>query len=207
MKKLADVIAIDDRHIASELEVARYERGRVHDTRRELLVLSGVHDALDEEGREAIVRGQERPTRALHLVRQWLASRKPVLVLVGSVGIGKTVAAGHALASRPGRYLEAPEACLLHRDRDGREAWRRLIRCELLVIDELGTEPHAGMAAETLQAVINVRQALPRRTLIMGNLSRLTLEKRYDARTVSRLRKHAVFRALQEADLRTEGES
>lgn len=201
-RRLADVIRIDDRHIASDAEVARYERGRAESARRELLVLSGVYDVLDEEGREAIVRGRERTTRALTLVRQWLASAKPVLVLFGTVGVGKTVAAASALAAHPGRYTEAADACSLHRDRDRRDEWRRLTRCELLVLDELGTEPNAAHAVETLQAIVNARQALPRRTLIMGNLDGAAFAKRYDPRTVSRLRKQAVFRAIHGTDLR-----
>jgi len=107
-------------------------------------------------------------------------------MLLGDPGQGKTVAAAWALSRCAGRYIRANELCELRASRwRGRDRYQKHLTTELLVIDELGTEADISLAAPTLQDVIDARQRLPRRTLLLGN--DLDLVARYDARTLDRL--------------------
>jgi hypothetical protein len=191
--------------IASPEEIEAYERERAESARAELLELSGISDALDRDGLNAVVRDRAKETRGLELVRQWLASRWPMMVMLSPPGLGKTVSAAWALARHPGRYVEAQELCRMRTSRvpGDREAYERLRRCELLVVDELGCEdvPHSESKA-TLQDVVNVRQRKPRRTLLLGNLSREQFDGRYDPRTIDRMRDAAIFRGIRGESMR-----
>jgi len=201
---LEDVLARAEASLASDVEIAEWEREQASRTRHELLTLSGIGDALSQVGADAIVRDRPSETHCLRLVRSWLASRRPVLALFGGVGVGKTVAAAWALARTPGRYVRAHDLTRMRRGDFGQpdpDYWRH-VRGELLVIDELGTEENAEHAGATLWDALDRRLRLPRRTLLLGNLDRQTLETRYDGRTLSRLREVAVLRAVRGADMR-----
>lgn len=202
---LADVLSRLEGQIASDEDVARWERRRAEDLRHDLLRQSGVIEVLSQGGADAVVGDRCRTTRALDLVRQWAASSRPVFALFGGVGVGKTVAAAWALARMPGRYVRADELTALRRGEYGRgpnEEYRRHLRGELLVVDELGIEEHAGHATATLYDVFDKRQRLPRRTLLLGNLDEATLATRYDDRILSRLREVGVVRSVRGEDLR-----
>lgn len=189
--------------LSSDEDIAAWERDRAAETREELIALSGVRDVLSRKGAEAVIADRCRPTRAVDLVRQWLASKVPALVLFGDIGVGKTVAAAWALSRVPGHYVVANALTRMMRSDYGNPTaeYVRLMRCELLVVDELGIEEHREHAAAMLYDVVNGRQG-KRRTLIMGNLDRDAFEKRYDARTISRLHEVGVIRSVKGADLR-----
>lgn len=86
-----------------------------------------------------------------------------------------------------------------------REAGPELTGAELLLIDDLGTEPMIpGITIETLFAVINERQFAKKATVIATNLDRTELFNRYGDRIFSRLfasREYAVI-TLKGKDLR-----
>lgn len=201
---LAGVLARLEGQIASDDEVAIWESRRAADLRHDLIRQSGVLEVLSQKGADAIVGDRCLPTRALDLVRQWVASSHPVLCLFGSVGAGKTVAAGWALSRMPGRYVRADELTVMRKADYGRASddYARHLRGELLVVDELGIEERADLATETLLAVLDRRQRLPRRTLLLGNLDAQHLAKRYDERVLSRLRESAIVRSVRCADMR-----
>lgn len=171
-------------------QVARWEAQQQHRDRRDRLDASGIIERLDEGGAPAIIDDTPMDTRALRLVRTWLMSSRPALVLLGDPGQGKTVAAAWALARMPGRYITAQSLCELHPlSKNWREKsrWYQHLRTELLVIDELNRETDATIATVCLQDVIDVRQRAPRRTLLLGNITLADFVKRYDGRTLDRL--------------------
>lgn len=172
----------------SEDELERWEAKQGERARRDRLDASGISERLDAEGALAVINDTPRPTRALTLVRPWMLSSRPMLALFGDVGQGKTVAAAWALARVAGRYVTAQALCEL-RAAGWRERGRfeSHLRTELLVVDELGRERDAAQALETLMEVVDMRQRLPRRTLLLGNIDAATLIARYDKATLDRL--------------------
>ncbi len=193
LAKLDDALsAVIDRartFAVSEEEFQAWETEEVTRQRKRLLDASGVSERLDSDGEKAIVANEMLDTRALQLTRGWLLSSRPALVLLSRPGGGKTVAAGWALARLPGRYYRARdlEELMLGTTVRERDAYRAARSCELLVIDELGSERGQGDAADMLQDIIDARQRLPRRTMLLSNLDPARLVARYDDRTLDRL--------------------
>jgi DNA replication protein DnaC len=173
--------------VVSDEEIARFEAQQGERDRRDRIESSGIGEHLDESGAAAIIADRPTETRALALVRTWLISSRPMLVLTGPPGVGKTVAAAWALSRLPGRYARAQELCEMRENWRERARWATHLRCEILVVDELGLERDPALAKETLQDVVDKRQRTPRRTLLLGNLDKAGLVARYDARTLDRL--------------------
>ena len=204
VKTLRDVMRIAGESLASQDEIDAWESDHARQQREELIQLSGIGEVLGLGGADVVVADRCLETKALCFVRQWLASRRPMLILFGSKGLGKTVAAGWALSRMAGRYIEAQALCTMRRDHFGgpSEAYERALRSGLLVVDELGAEANVSDALATLHDVVNRRQRMPRRTLLMGNLDRASFLARYDERTVDRLREIAVVRRVKGESMR-----
>lgn len=64
---------------------------------------------------------------------------------------------------------------------------QKLISCDLLILDDLGTEFSSSYVAAALYHIINTRQQEGKPTIISTNLSTQELEKRYSERFVSRI--------------------
>lgn len=182
LAKLGTVLATDE-------ELARFEREEDSRRRAQMLVDAEIAEVLSKHGLEAIVHDRCEPTRALQLVQPWVAGWLPVMALLGETDAGKTIAAGWALARMPGLYIEANELARRRRAAFGGPdaVFDRAVRAQLLVVDELGAEDDAAAASAALHEVINRRQR-GRRTLLLGNLDARAFVERYDARTISRLR-------------------
>lgn len=187
-EQLDDVLSRLERSLASEEDIRRWESIGAATTRRELLEHSGVTRVLTEHGLAVVVEDRCEHTRALGLVRSWLAGHTPLLALLGETDAGKTVAAAYALARTPGRYHELGGLMRHRRAAFGGpdEMWRAAAAAQLLVLDELGAEDDAGEAAAALHDLVNRRQR-GKRTLLIGNLDYPTWTARYDERTRSRL--------------------
>lgn len=194
--------------VVSDEELARFNARQAQRDRRDRLETCGISDRLDLRGAEAIVDDKPERSRALELVQAWLLSSRPMLVLLGDPGQGKTVAGAWALARMAGRYVRAAELCEMRKNWRERHRYYQHLRTELLYLDELGTEDDPIEAQRTLQDVVDARQRPPRRTLISGNLSKAKVVERYDARTLSRLGIDsdddgiALLRALKGPDMR-----
>ena len=124
------------------------------------------------------------------------------LLLSGSTGLGKTYLSGciarevtrrgfsvaydtaagvfDALAAR--RFARDPEE-----ERQAREAARRCLTCDLLVLDDLGSEQDLPSARSGLYELVNGRLQAGRHTVISSNLSTQELGARYGAQSGSRL--------------------
>jgi hypothetical protein len=123
-----------------------------------------------------------RATPALAAAKEWWLSGRPVLLLLGGVGSGKTTGAAWVLLRQlereagvthpsgghpvdPAMFATAPEFNGLSDYHPESRAWlERLCRCTLLVLDDLGTERMGDGELSCVQRVISERHATNRRT-------------------------------------------
>jgi len=139
------------------------------------------------------------------------------LLFFGPTGLGKTFMANciaKALLDR-GRIVIYQTAIKLislleiHQfGKEGRETdpqtLDRLFSCDLLIIDDLGTELSNTFTNSQLFQIINTRQLEGRKTLISTNLPPSTLMERYDDRICSRIFAHYNFVKFFGKDVRWE---
>ena len=71
--------------------------------------------------------------------------------------------------------------------RDARDETRRYLGCDLLILDDLGSEMTTPLVQASLYTLVNSRLAAGRRTVISSNLSMDDVRRRYSAQTASRL--------------------
>lgn len=124
------------------------------------------------------------------------------LILQGDPGLGKTylsaciarVVAAKGLSvcyESAVAALDAYEQQKFCRDTaEGEEAAakvRRMSDCDLMILDDLGTEMPTPMAQSALYTLINTRLVKGKKTIISTNLSDEQLEKRYTPQICSRL--------------------
>ena len=148
-------------------------------------------------------------TPPLDAILNWaLDERKRAMVVMGGTrGVGKTVAACWAISRfnegmPQGRYIEA-------RDVVGIDfPMRRMQRAPLLVIDQLGHEyvgKNQDWAESQFTSLLDVRYAEMRPTILCGNLDRATFAARYGAIIEDRLVGDGVFHLFKARSMRREG--
>lgn len=175
---------------------------------------SGVREHLTEDDiRDIVKRAQPLDTKFIRDVHSWMLDHqgRPVLVLSGTVGRGKTYAAAWALAHADGSYVPANEFVRIFSARfgDDRVEQSRLMQQSLLVIDDIGREGRANQEAmlSALVEVVDARRSSKRRTILITNEDRRRFVERYgDERLVSRLAQSGVFRSDSGGDYRRDGE-
>lgn len=124
------------------------------------------------------------------------------LLMRGGTGLGKTFLSSciaRQVASRGFSvvYETAGDAFSAFEDRKfGRESniverseerTRRILDCQLLILDDLGTEMSTVFTHSALYGIINSRLASGRKTIVITNLSAEELAARYTPQVVSRL--------------------
>lgn len=124
------------------------------------------------------------------------------LLLRGSTGLGKTflsgcvaktvAAGGHSVVyDTATSAFEAFEMQKFSRDDDraaeAGERVRRMLGCELFILDDLGTEMTTSFTQSALYTIVNTRLSEGRKTIISTNLSQQELSSRYSAQIVSRI--------------------
>ena len=130
-----------------------------------------------------------RPTEALSLVSVWTQSEARWLVLSGPTGIGKSVAAAHAVVlAGHGRWLDVWTACRASdgkRDRNDRTLWERCETTRLLIVDDLGTED--AETRDRMTRTLVARDNAGMRTIVTTNLAPPDLARMYDRRLIDRI--------------------
>lgn len=198
---------LTDEQAAERDRRARIESGK--ETRLENLRKSGVSKHLGPGDASRIVRGQVSDTPAMQLVQRWADPQKESarrwMIISGTVGIGKTVAAGWLLGRDGGRYVTMTDLVRMfspilrglapQTHDDALARLDALAGCRTLVLDELGRDGLSPeVAREALHWLVEARHgAKTGRTLVLSNLSAVELRRRfhdgtYDSRTESRLR-------------------
>ncbi len=125
------------------------------------------------------------------------------LLFQGGTGLGKTFLSAciARVVSEKGFSVayETSVACLnafelqkFSRDTESGEAAQELIQrylgCDLMILDDLGTEMTGGFAMSALYTLINVRLCEGKTTVISTNLTDEELARRYSPQIVSRLK-------------------
>lgn len=162
---------------------------------------------LREDVAARLASGQLDQTEARSVCTDWWLHKRhqrPVLLLLGGTGTGKTVAIAEtatrtSFATRDsGRLAKAfggfGTEYQSFEDAAGFEG--------LLVVDECGLTKQSDREAEMLQALVDQRKWATRPTAILSNLSSDDFKARFDARTVSRLREYGHVVALRGTDMR-----
>ncbi len=119
------------------------------------------------------------------------------LLLCGDSGLGKTFLSaciarvvsegGHSVVyDTAGHIFDRLEAVKFHRDDDEADA-RRYEKCDLLIIDDLGTEMLNAFVQSALYQLINGRLLQNKKTVISTNLAPDELRARYGSAVASRL--------------------
>lgn len=138
------------------------------------------------------------------------------LLLLGEVGTGKTflsnciakelMDAGHSVV-----YLTAFQLFQLlsravfgdhHGQEAGQQAYPYLFDCDLLIIDDLGTELPNSFTISQFFLCINERILRRKSTLISSNLDMEALKNTYSERTLSRIISSYTIRQLPGSDIR-----
>ena len=125
-------------------------------------------------------------------------SDSPNLIFRGGTGLGKTMLSGciaKAVAARGFSVVyetavaafEAFEAHKFSRDEEAAEREKRILECDLLILDDLGTEMTTSFTQSALYTIVNSRLAANKKTIISTNLSPEEMAQRYTAQIVSRI--------------------
>ena len=122
----------------------------------------------------------------------------PSLLFQGAPGLGKThlslAIAKEAIDKGYGViYVSAPAILSRieseHFDirKSDKDTERLVTECDLLILDDLGTEFVSKFTVSSLYNIINTRMICGRPTIISTNLGLADLEEKYNARTISRI--------------------
>lgn len=119
------------------------------------------------------------------------------LIFTGRPGCGKSHLAAAVLKrlikdGHDGRYANVPTVfdsirASFNAEGDREDIAADLMRAEVLVLDDLGTEHITDWVTEQLYLIINSRYNDMLATIITTNLTTTQLEQRYDARIMSRI--------------------
>lgn len=161
--------------------IAAFEEERRIDARLERLRAAGV----PEKAAVLVTSAALREEIPLRLVREWLASGTQHLALCGSKGVGKSVAAAHAVFVTGGAWISASESGAIAIEE--RERMKRAESANLLVIDDVGTEIDKGWSVATITKLVCNRADRSLRTLLTTNLSRTDFEQLMGPRAVDRI--------------------
>lgn len=176
---------------------AKEERERIRDLKIEAVRRSGT--TLPTHVVDMMIAGKLKKTESMGVVSRYLkieAPEKPMLILSGSVGSGKTVAATWAIAQRHGGFfVHAPDLHrVTHPTWTEKENGARAINVEssMIVLDDLGTEsdPKEARWADAFLKFMDARSG-GQRTVITTNLPAGELLSRYGDRVADRLQASA----------------
>lgn len=127
-------------------------------------------------------------TTATEAVQTFLSSGKTFLLLLGSPGCGKSVAAAQVL-HRGGVFVRAVELTRLSAyDKDDRRTWASTVDAGALVVDDLGAELLHDAWRPMLDELVDARYGARARTVLTSNMDKDAFKARYGERIVDRIR-------------------
>ena len=135
---------------------------------------------------------------AQHYARTFSPASGSILML-GATGLGKTylsaciarVVADHGFSvtyeTAIRAFADFESAKFGSRTEDAPDPTRRYFACDLLILDDLGTEMTTQFTVSALYQIVNTRLLENRATILSTNLPAAELDRRYGAQTASRL--------------------
>ncbi len=158
---------------------------------------------------------RKRATAILNLCKNFAETFSPdtrSLLFMGDTGLGKThlslalvaeiSAKGYGVVYGSAQNLFSVAEKEHFSFSGSTEAQDSLLNCDLLVIDDLGTEFYSSFAASLFYNIINSRILNRKPTIINTNLSFDELEKRYSPRITSRFIGHYDMKKIIGDDIR-----
>lgn len=139
--------------------------------------------------------------KVLEICRKYasqFSEESPSLLFLGKTGLGKThlsaaiagvvAAKGYSVVYESAQKLfDTYELSRFGKDPDSVERVGLYENCDLLIVDDLGTECASPYTAANFFALLNLRLVNGKAILINTNLKRPEIEKNYGERTLSRL--------------------
>ncbi|MBR7071522.1 MAG: ATP-binding protein [Clostridia bacterium] len=191
--KICDCIKNEARRLTAQQMSAEMP---LNECRFENFNLNYYADKPDENG----VSPRKRMTAIFKLCKEFALNFQPNngknLLFMGNAGLGKThltLAIVSAVIDKGYEVIYGSAQNLLNlveREQFSAEkgdSFETMTRCDLLVIDDLGTEFTSPFALTTLYGLINTRLLANRSTILNTNLSMAEIEARYTPRISSRL--------------------
>lgn len=137
------------------------------------------------------------------------------LLLAGAVGVGKTHLSSAVAGVVIGRGFDVKYETVqrimsecnrwqFHRERGEDDPTTRYYDCDLLIIDDLGTEAANQYTISYLYDIINSRISTGKSMIISTNLTSRQIKQRYDERIASRLLGSCSFVIFHGPDMRKE---
>ena len=140
--------------------------------------------------------------KTYHTCRKYAYSfseKSPNLLFSGDTGLGKTFLSaciartvadnGHSVVyESAGHLFTKLERAKFEGSEEARQEAVKYTACDLLIVDDLGTEMSSQFVTAALYTLINDRLLAHKPTIISTNLTVEDLTHRYSAQTVSRLR-------------------
>lgn len=172
------------------------------------LRLESAHDLrLTDEVHRALIEGVPMiETESLRAAKKWaLGGERPCLILGGSVGCGKSVAAAFVLAQFGGMWLPAERALKAFAVNfgEGFSVQSQARDTGMLILDDVGTEDADQKMLSVLTELLDCRKSRRHRTVITTNLTRAKFEARYKSeRLASRLSETVMWTSSSGSDLR-----
>ena len=173
--------------------------------KKELNLLSGNDETFDQfrldyyPERDNIRLLMERVYMACRRYAETFGEKSGNLLFSGDTGLGKTFLSAciaKTVAERgfsvvyetAGHLFTRLERAKFDGDEDARKETGRYTTCDLLIVDDLGTEMPGQFTTAALYALINDRILSGKATIISTNLNTEDLARRYNSQIASRLR-------------------
>ena len=163
---------------------------------------SGINSRETFEGFDASLFEEGQPRSRMEEVRDFCRRyamalpdvKVPTLLLLGNVGLGKSYLLNSIAHCAQARGIGVIKLTAYHLMRQVLKSFQEpelmdeLLGCQLLCIDDLGTEPMMNnVTLEYLFLILNERQLAGRATALATNLTLAKLQERYSERLFSRL--------------------
>lgn len=152
--------------------------------------------------------GALRDEAPLLAARKWWGSGVPMLILCGTTGTGKTIAAVSLVREHGGEIVRAID--LARRIDPWADEIKRGVRelrtdAHLSVLDDLGAEMDTSRAKEALYRYVDARLRPGARTVITANIPKTDFRRLYGDRIADRLNGVAIALEFKGPSLRGKG--